>query len=348
MMKLEQIGFYTLTDQRAATASQFSKLSRCELLLTSRCNFRCPYCRQTGGPDIKMEDAKAIVSSWASHGLKAIRFSGGEPTLYCGLVELVALAKREGIERIAISTNGSANPGLYTKLIAAGANDFSVSLDACCAEDGDRMAGVVKPSFHRVVETIKSLSTRVYTTVGVVLTQDNASQVGEIIRFADSLGVTDIRIIPAAQCDDRLRNVEISSEMLAKYPILQYRIDNVFADRQVRGLTHQDPHQCGLVLDDMAICGNQHYPCIIYLREGGKAIGDVGDMAVMRGERQDWYERHNTLLDPICSRNCLDVCVDYNRKFAQFHNLTRGCLTGCTGVLVPQPVSSDSLVAIQT
>ena len=37
-MKLEEIGFYTLNDDRAETAWIDTKLSRCELVLTSRCN----------------------------------------------------------------------------------------------------------------------------------------------------------------------------------------------------------------------------------------------------------------------------------------------------------------------
>lgn len=44
-MQLENIGFYTLTDQRAKTASDTSPMMRGEILLTDKCNFNCPYCR---------------------------------------------------------------------------------------------------------------------------------------------------------------------------------------------------------------------------------------------------------------------------------------------------------------
>ena len=43
-MKLEDIGFYTLSDERAANASEKSDLWRCEILLTDKCNFNCIYC----------------------------------------------------------------------------------------------------------------------------------------------------------------------------------------------------------------------------------------------------------------------------------------------------------------
>ena len=44
-MKLEDIGFYTLSNERARKTSVISPIMRAELILTDRCNFRCPYCR---------------------------------------------------------------------------------------------------------------------------------------------------------------------------------------------------------------------------------------------------------------------------------------------------------------
>ena len=44
-MKLEDIGFYTLSDERAKNSSLASPLKRCEILLTDRCNLKCPYCQ---------------------------------------------------------------------------------------------------------------------------------------------------------------------------------------------------------------------------------------------------------------------------------------------------------------
>lgn len=319
-MKLEEIGFYTLSDKRATTASHASALSRCEIVLTARCNFRCPYCRSVGGEDMPISDAADTVRRFAAEGLKNIRFSGGEPTLYPGIFDLCKLAKSLGVGRIAVSTNGSAATEVYEKMIECGVNDFSVSLDACCAEDGDRIAGGIKGAFAKITRNIRWLSTRTYVTVGVVLTEENMSSVNDIIRFADSLMVSDIRIIPAAQNGDRFHEVVVDADMLQKYPILKYRIDNIQTGRPVRGLRKGDARRCGLVLDDMAVNHDKHYPCIIYMRESGQAIGKVGDG--MRLDRKTWYENHDVHCDPICKANCLDVCVDYNRRFAAAQEAT--------------------------
>lgn len=316
-MKLEQIGFYTLSEQRVKCASATSPLSRCELVLGARCNFRCPYCRHVGGKDLEYEQAVYTVRAWAREGLRAIRFSGGEPTLWKGLVSLVALAKELGIQRIAISTNGSASKELYQQLIDAGVNDFSVSLDACCASDGDKMAGGIPGAWEIVVDNIAWLAKKVYTTVGCVVTDDNVGKLNETIKFADSLGVADIRVIPAAQNGDKLSEVVVDAALLDKYPILRYRVGNMKCGAPVRGLREGDPKRCGLVLDDMAVNQGQHFPCIIYMRESGPAIGKVGEW--MREEREAWYKIHNTHEDPICRANCLDVCVEYNRQYERYH-----------------------------
>ena len=107
-MKLEEIGFYTLSNDRAKNASIKSSLSRCELLLTANCNFKCPYCRGSNkSANITFEKAKEIVNLWCTYGLRNIRFSGGEPTLVPWLQDIVKYTKEAGVERIAISTHGT-------------------------------------------------------------------------------------------------------------------------------------------------------------------------------------------------------------------------------------------------
>lgn len=316
MLKLENIGFYTLSQKRAATASEKTPLQRCELILTNACNFKCPYCRNVG-KHLKYEEAERTVKLWIQDGLKNIRFSGGEPTLWPGLEKLVRLSKEGGVEHVAISTNGSNTQEVYDCLLDAGVNDFSISLDACCAEDGDKMSGGVKGAWNKVIENIKYLSSKTYVTVGIVLTPENASTINGIIALADSLGVSDIRVIPAAQCGDNLKGLEVDQKYLDKYKILNYRVKNIKQGFKVRGIECYETNRCGLVLDDMAVMGNSHYPCIIYMREGGQPIGEVGPN--MREERKKWFETHDTHNDPICSKNCLDVCVEYNTVYDLHH-----------------------------
>lgn len=319
-MKLEEIGFYTLSDSRAQNTSINSPLQRCELVLTDRCNFKCTYCRgminKNAQGEVSLLHAFSIVKYWTDQKLKNVRFTGGEPTLYAGLKILVEMCKFGGVEHIAISTNGSASQKTYQELIDAGVNDFSVSLDSGCCTIGDKMAGVDK-KWPQVVENIKFIASKSYITAGMVFTEDNIETCVDDVLFADSLGVTDIRVIPSAQYNKALSLLKnLPKQILSKYPILRYRINNIKNNRHIRGLSEKDCGRCWLAMDDMACAKHFHFPCIIHLREGGDPIGEIGSN--MRKEREQWLLRHNSLEDPICRKNCLDVCVDYNNRVNDF------------------------------
>lgn len=317
MTKISDIGFYTLSDDRCRNSSELTPIARAEIVLTDACNFRCPYCRgqrRDLKKNMSLEEAKRAVDVLAAERTINLRLSGGEPTIWRGLSELVRHAKDSGIERVAISTNGSASIELYQELIDAGVTDFSVSLDACCADYGDKMAGVAG-QFERVCEAIRYLAARVYTTVGVVVTDETVGELTSTINFAASLGVADIRVISAAQWQSTVTALEsVSDVVYDRYPILKYRVTNALNGKGVRGIQPDDSDRCGIAVDDVAIAGDYHFPCIIYLREQGDPIGKVGPN--MRSERAKWSRAHDTCQDPICRANCLDCIVQYNREYA--------------------------------
>ena len=316
IMKLENIGFYTLSNYRAKNVSVNSPLYRGELILTDKCNFNCPYCRgakQGFEGDINYNEAINILNLWISNGLKNIRFSGGEPTLYPWLDNLIKHCKNK-IKRIALSTNGYSSFEYYKYLIDCGVNDMSISLDACCSADGEKMCGGIEGAWEVVIENIKKISKLIYVTAGIVFTEDTIDQLENTIKFASSLGVADIRIISSSQFNNN--KINLNGLDLNKHPILNYRISNYNEGKNVRGINKQDCNKCYLVLDDMAINKNYHFPCIIYIREHGNAIGKVNNN--IRKQRFDWFKNHNTHNDQICKKNCLDVCIDYNNKVNQF------------------------------
>ena len=327
MEELRNIGFYTMYNDRVRNTSETSQMKRCEMIITEYCNFRCPYCRGLkdiiyGNRKLKqlsLDEVCRNVDYWCEgEPLENIRFSGGEPTLHRNIREIIAYTKSKGVKRIAISTNGSNKIELYRELVSLGVNDISISLDACCAEDGDKMSGGIKGSWDIVTGNIRELSKLTYVTVGIVLTQDNVQRTIDTIYFADSLGVSDIRVIPSAQWNHKLEALgQLDPAVLDRYPILRYRVENFKNGLHVRGMKETDSHRCGLVLDDSVIAGDYHFPCVIYMREQGNPIGKVGPD--MRHKRKLWSESHDCYVDDICRKNCLDVCIDYNNKYREYH-----------------------------
>lgn len=307
---LDDIGFYTMVEERIKGFNNASPMWRCEIEITDRCNFHCPYCRglQVKG-DMPLEKVYALIKLWRA---KNLRFSGGEPTLHKDLPEMVKYAKKYG--RVAVSSNGSRPWKVYEELLACGVSDFSISLDACCSSTADIMAGS-KGTYSTILENIKLLAQKVYVTVGIVVTKDNLQEIQATIRLAHDLGVADIRVIPAAQFGKVLSAIVLPQEILAAHPILKYRLEQARLQKPVRGLGADDAHKCWLVTDDSCVAGNKYYPCVIYMRELGAPIGRVGEN--MRQGRIAWRDSHDTHKDKICVGNCLDVCREFNNEVAK-------------------------------
>src|SRR4030043_899574 len=86
--------------------------------LTERCNLRCRHCYQGRGKvreiavgEVKREidGATQMFQAWEEeHGIKvapSIHFTGGEPFLYRGLLDVIAYSKAKGYG-VAMMTNG--------------------------------------------------------------------------------------------------------------------------------------------------------------------------------------------------------------------------------------------------
>jgi GTP 3',8-cyclase len=106
--------------------------------VTDRCNFRCVYCMPLEGLPwlpkaeiLSYEEIAEIVSQMVPLGLRKVRITGGEPTIRPDLPSLVSLLSAiDGVEDIALSTNGVRLPELAPALRAAGLKRVNVSVDS--------------------------------------------------------------------------------------------------------------------------------------------------------------------------------------------------------------------------
>jgi GTP 3',8-cyclase len=110
--------------------------------VTDRCNLRCGYCmpREVFGRDfaflarselLSFEEIARIARLAAGEGVRKIRLTGGEPLLRRDLPRLVAmLARIEGVDDLALTTNGIALSAHARSLADAGLRRVTVSLDA--------------------------------------------------------------------------------------------------------------------------------------------------------------------------------------------------------------------------
>ena len=105
--------------------------------VTDRCNLRCVYCMPPEGVEwmphddmLSYEEIIRLCTLFARRGIRKVRLTGGEPLARKGLAQLVAGIKAiDGIESIAMTTNGIALADQLPDLLAAGLTAVNVSLD---------------------------------------------------------------------------------------------------------------------------------------------------------------------------------------------------------------------------
>lgn len=107
------------------------------LSITDVCNFKCQYCLPDGYQcETKQEflsksEVTTIVSAFAFMGTKKVRITGGEPSLRKDLVDIIRLvANTEGIEQVAITTNGYKLDTQIASWKQAGLTHLNVSVDS--------------------------------------------------------------------------------------------------------------------------------------------------------------------------------------------------------------------------
>jgi cyclic pyranopterin phosphate synthase len=105
--------------------------------LTDRCNLRCTYCMPPEGLEwlpsdeaLTDDEVVRLVGVAVSEGVTEVRFTGGEPLVRRGLVDIVRrVAEMRPRPRISLTTNGIGLARTASALKAAGLDRVNVSLD---------------------------------------------------------------------------------------------------------------------------------------------------------------------------------------------------------------------------
>ncbi|MDN4074726.1 GTP 3',8-cyclase MoaA [Fictibacillus sp. CENA-BCM004] len=121
--------------------------------VTDQCNFRCTYCmpKEIFDKDYSFLDKKELLSfdeivtiaeRFVSLGVTKLRITGGEPLMRKNLPELIGrLNQLEGLEDLALTTNGVLLPRVAEDLKKAGMDRVTVSLDSLDSELFGRING---------------------------------------------------------------------------------------------------------------------------------------------------------------------------------------------------------------
>ncbi|MDQ2865455.1 MAG: GTP 3',8-cyclase MoaA [Candidatus Eremiobacteraeota bacterium] len=209
---------------RAPLADFFQRaITYLRVSVTEKCNLRCVYCMpESGLPWLRREDVLTygeiaeIVRAAASVGVRSIRLTGGEPLVRPNLHRLIEeIAAIEGIDDIALSTNGILLEDCIDDLVAAGLRRVNVSLDTLQAQRFEDISR--RPGLERVLRGIDRAIDAGLSPVKVNCVVMRGRNDDELEAFAEltrarEIFVRFIEVMPVRENLDMQRAAYLSSE----------------------------------------------------------------------------------------------------------------------------------------
>lgn len=218
----------------AARDSRGRALHDLRISVIDRCNFRCPYCmpvEKFGGAAaflprrewLQPDEIERIARAFVGAGVRKLRLTGGEPLLRQELPEIIErLARIDGVDDLALTTNGALLAERAVALRQAGLRRLTVSLDALDPLLFKRMSG----GYGDVEQVLAGIDAAVGAGFGAVkintviqrgVNEDQALPLvehfrgsGHIVRFIEYMDVgscngwTRTQVVPADELRQRI------------------------------------------------------------------------------------------------------------------------------------------------
>ncbi|MGZ6733090.1 MAG: GTP 3',8-cyclase MoaA [Nocardioides sp.] len=181
-----------LTDRYGRVASDL------RISLTDKCNLRCSYCMPAEGLDwlpnerLLSDDEIVRLAAIAVQrlGVREIRFTGGEPLVRRGLVDIVARTRAvDPSVELSVTTNGLGLAKLAQPLADAGLSRVNVSLDTIRPETFATITR--RDRLHDVVEGLEAAAEAGLGSIkinAVLLRDVNDDQAAELLEWCVARG----------------------------------------------------------------------------------------------------------------------------------------------------------------
>jgi cyclic pyranopterin phosphate synthase len=190
------------------------------------CNLKCVYCRPTGSDSLPeagrytIDQYTAAIRLLYDFGIRKVRFTGGEPTLYRQLPDLIGHTNQLADVKTAITTNGLLLSRLAETLSGAGLASVNISVDTL-----NRSKFRMITSTDRFQDVISGIEASVkYIPLvklnTVVIKGINDDEVNDLILFADRMGIS-IRFIeymPTMMTKDGDRGYISGNDIMTRLP----------------------------------------------------------------------------------------------------------------------------------
>lgn len=203
------------------------KINYLRVSLTDRCNLRCQYCMPERGIEkcshediLSLEETFTIIENFVELGIDKIRFTGGEPLVRKGIVDLISkVSKLEGVKDIAMTTNAILLNDMAEDLKEAGLNRVNISLDTL---DRDKYREISRGGdLDLVLESIeeaKRVGLEPIKINTVLIGGFNEDEIEDFARLTmeDSIDVRFIELMPIGEASRWAEEKFLSNEEILK------------------------------------------------------------------------------------------------------------------------------------
>ncbi len=160
--------------------------------VTDRCNFRCVYCKSADPKNyvphrelLDWDEFLRLARIMTRLGIRKVRVTGGEPLLRPGIIDFLSqLSQVEGIQDLALTTNGYLLADMAKDLARAGVHRVNVSMDS---SHPDRFAAITRTpgSYERALKGVEAAVEVGLDPVKVNVVLVRGFNEGEILGFAE-------------------------------------------------------------------------------------------------------------------------------------------------------------------
>jgi radical SAM protein with 4Fe4S-binding SPASM domain len=182
-------------DKPSIGKDDFPAPYRMDLALTYRCQNKCDHCYNEPRElkELTVEQWKEVITKTWKLGIPHIVFTGGEPTMFDGLAELVARSEEFG-QVTGMVTNGRnlAKPGYLHGLVEKGLDHVQITVLSSQDELHDRLVGG-PGAWKETIEGLKTaLKEEMYVSTNTTIMRSTLNDLEDTMRFLISLGVKNI------------------------------------------------------------------------------------------------------------------------------------------------------------
>jgi len=168
---------------------------RMDLALTYRCQNDCGHCynETKEKKELSVDQWKSVIDKLWSAGVPHVVFTGGEPTLYPGLEELIIRSEEHG-QITGMITNGRnlRTPGYLSNLVKLGLDHVQITVLSHDSKVHDKLSGC-RGAWSETIAGLKAaVAEDLYVSTNTTIMKSNAAGVEKTMRFIIGLGVKNI------------------------------------------------------------------------------------------------------------------------------------------------------------